>query len=104
MFAVLSFAPRIPPRLLAALARLDDPKLPIAEINRRLGEQAVRLGCRRPSYQRVRTLVHELRRLRRRKRREPTTASVLLDIAFRVRPVDAFLDHVSGIGVPPLPP
>ena len=75
--------------------------LPIAEVNRRVGAEAERLGLPRPSYQRIRVLVHELRR---RRRRQPTTASVLVDIAFRARPVTALLDHVSGIGVPVLPP
>ena len=101
---MLSFAPRIPPRLLGALARLDDPQLPIAEINRRLGAEAAKQGLTRPSYQRVRVLVHQLRRLRQRKSRQPTTASVLLEVAFRARPVTALLDHLIGIGVPPLPP
>jgi hypothetical protein len=41
-----------------------------------------------------------LRRLRRR----PSTARVLVEIAYRARPPDALLDHVSGIGVPELPP
>jgi hypothetical protein len=77
--------------------RLDDRNVPIAEVNRRVGEQAERLGLRRPSYQRVRELVHESRRIRR----GPTTASVLVDVAFRVRPPTAVLDHLSGTGVPP---
>jgi hypothetical protein len=92
---VLPFAPRIPPRLLDALCRLDDRSLPIAEINRRLGAEAERLGLPRPSYQRVRELVHQLRRARR----GPTTARVLLEIAMRARPPEALLEHVSGVGV-----
>jgi hypothetical protein len=94
--AVLAIAPRISPRLLEAIARLDDRAIPIAETSRRVGAEAERLGLRRPSYERVRELVHELRRVRR----QPSTATVLLDIAFRVRPPEAFLDHVSGVGVP----
>jgi hypothetical protein len=97
---VAYFAPRIAPALLEALVALDDPDLPIAEINRRLGEHAERLGLRRPSYQRVRELVHELRALKR--HREPTTTEVIIDILFRNRPPDAFLDHISGVGVPRL--
>jgi hypothetical protein len=97
---VLVFAPRISPRLLRVLACLDDHRVPIAEINRRLGAEAERLGLRRPSYQRVRILVHQLRLYRRR----PTTARVLLEVAFRARPPIALLDHVSGVGVPELPP
>jgi hypothetical protein len=97
---VLAFAPRISARLLHALDRLDNPRLPIAEINRRLGAEAERLGYRRPSYQRVRELVHRLRSLRR----GPSTGRILLEIAYRTRPPEALLDHLSGIGVPELPP
>jgi hypothetical protein len=96
---VTVFAPRIAPALVEALIELDDRDLPTAEINRRLGEHAESLGLRRPSYQRVRELVHELRALRP-PRRGPTTRQVLLDIIFRARPPDAFLDHISGVGVP----
>ena len=91
-----AFAPRISPRLLAALAQLDDERWPIAETSRRLGAEAERLGLPRPSYQRVRELVHELRRL---KRRQPTTLTVLFDVAAHTRPTEAVLDHISGVGV-----
>jgi hypothetical protein len=84
-----------------AVVRLDDTSVPIAETYRRVADEAVRLGLSRPSYQRIRVLVHETRRLRA--RRGPTTASVLLDIVLRARPPDALLDHVSGVGVPELP-
>jgi hypothetical protein len=97
---VLVFAPRISPRLLAVLVKVDDERVPIAEVNRRLGAAAERLGVRRPSYQRVRELVHQLRRFRV----GPSTAQVLWDVVWRVRPVDALLDQVSGVGVPRLPP
>jgi hypothetical protein len=93
-----TLAPRIRPRLLDALVRLDDERFPIAETCRRVGAEADRLGLTRPSYQRVRVLVHEARRLRRR----PTTADVLVDVVMRVRPPEALLDHVSGVGVPRL--
>jgi hypothetical protein len=99
---VTTFAPRISPRLVEAIVRLDDTRVPIAEINRRVGEEAERLGLRRPSYQRIRELVHESRRIRR--RRSPTTTSVLVDVMFRVRPPTAILDHVAGIGVPRIAP
>ena len=91
------FAPRISPRLVEAIVRLDDGRVPIAEINRRVGSEAERLGLRRPSYQRVRELVHQSRRLRRLR---PTTTSVLVDVAFRVRPPTAILDHVAGLDLP----
>jgi hypothetical protein len=96
---VLAFAPRISPRLVAALGRLDDDRVPIAEVNRRLGFEAWRLGLPRPSYQRVRELVHQLRRWKRR----PSTTAVLLDVAFRARQLSAIADQVTGIGVPVVP-
>ena len=97
---MLVFAPRISPRLLSALARIDDERLSFAEVNRRLGAEAERLRLPRPSYQRVRELIHQLRRLRV----GPSTAQVLWEVAWRVRPFGAVLDQVSGVGVPRLPP
>jgi hypothetical protein len=94
---MLSFAPRISHRLVDAVVRLDDASVPIAETHRRVAAEATRLGLPRPSYQRIRELVHESRRFRR--RRGPTTASVLLDVALRTRPPDALLEHMSGVGV-----
>jgi hypothetical protein len=93
-----TIAPRISPRLLEAIVRFDDKTVPIAETCRRVGREADRLGLTRPSYQRVRVLVHQSRMLRR----GPTTASVLVDVAFRVRPPEAIADHLSGVGVPAL--
>jgi hypothetical protein len=103
---VLRFAPRISPRLLEALGRLEDPRVPIAETCRRLGSEAERLKLPRPSYERVRVLVHALRAARRRLRRGPSTASVLLDVAVRARPADALLDLMAGVPLPmnPRPP
>ncbi len=80
-----NFAPRISPRLVAALERLDDRSLPIAEVHRRLGAEADRLGLTRPSYQRVRELVQE----QRRRPRAPTTVRVLIDVAMRLGPPGA---------------
>ena len=93
---MLAFAPRIPHRLLETLVRLDDPGVPIAETYRRVAGH----GMRRPSYERIRELVHESRRLRR--RRGPTTASVLVDVAFRTRPPEAFVTHLYGGRLPDL--
>jgi hypothetical protein len=95
-----TFAPRIRTELLEAVVRHDDRRHPIAETCRRVGRDAERLGLTRPSYQRVRELVHESRRLRQ--NRGPTTTSVLVDVAFRLRPPIAVLDHLSGTGVPEL--
>jgi hypothetical protein len=80
------------------LVCFDDRRVPIAETYRRLGIEADRLGLTRPSYERVRELVHRERSIRR----GPSTTSVLVDIAWRVRPPDALLDHLSGVGVPTL--
>jgi hypothetical protein len=83
-------APKIDEKLVGALARLDDPTLPIAEINRRIGVVAEHLGLVRPSYQQVRVIVHELRR----NERSPKLGETLLEIAFRSRPPSAFLDYL----------
>jgi hypothetical protein len=86
------------PGLLETLVRADGPSVPIAETCRRVGSEAERIGLTRPSYERVRLLVHESRRIRR----GPSTAKVLADVALRVRPPEAVLDHLSGVGVPEL--
>ncbi len=91
-----AIAPRLSPKLIEAIIRFDDRSVPIAETCRRVGDEAERLGLPRPSYQRVRVLVHESRRVRR----GPSTTSILLDVAFRVRPPDAIADHLAGVGVP----
>ncbi len=59
------FASHFSPRLLDELDRLSAERLPIAEIHRRVGVKAQRLGATRPSYERVRQLVHEARDLQR---------------------------------------
>ena len=50
-------APRYDRRLVRAIRRLDDESLPIAEVWRRVGEVAGRLGVPRPSYVHVRRIV-----------------------------------------------
>jgi hypothetical protein len=92
------FAARISVELLETLVRADRRSVSIAETWRRVGAEAERRGLARPSYERVRVLVHESRRFPR----GPSTASVLLDVAFRLRPPEAVLDHISGVGVPEL--
>jgi hypothetical protein len=88
---VLSFAPRIDTRLVAAAERLDRPTTPIAETNRRVGRVAEELGLVRPSYEQVRLIVQAARR----RGRQPTSADILLDIAFRARPPTALLEHLT---------
>jgi hypothetical protein len=92
-------APRIDSRLVAAIECLDDASVRIAETNRRVGEIADALGLARPSYEQVRTIVHETRRLGPR----VGPGQILLDIAFRVRPPAAFGDYLAGT-LPPEPP
>ena len=92
-------AVRLSYRQLRRLAVLDDDRLPIAEVHRRFARDAEARALLRPSYERTRLLVNELRALRRRRVR---TRDVLLDIAFRVRPPEALLDQISGVGVPRL--
>ena len=77
-------------RLVAAIARLDDPTLPIAETNRRLGMVAEGLGLIRPSYQQVRVIVHELRS----RYRSPQLGKMLLESRFRIKSPDAVLDFL----------
>ncbi|MGH3104223.1 MAG: hypothetical protein ACRDN6_09040 [Gaiellaceae bacterium] len=50
-------APRYDGRILDALRALDDRNEPIAEISRRVGEAAERLGLVRPSYVHLRRLI-----------------------------------------------
>ena len=73
-------APRIDARLIEALARIDDPTVPIAATNRRLGVVAGELDFCKPSYEQVRTIVHELRSV---KRRRSARRLKLLEISLR---------------------
>jgi hypothetical protein len=89
---VVVLAPRTDSRLIAAVERLDRPDVPIAETWRRVRVVANELGLVCPSYQQVRLIVHSHRRLGRR----PTAGDVLLDIAFRTKPPQAFIDYLAG--------
>jgi hypothetical protein len=92
------FAPRLPARLLDEIERQSKRRVPIAEINRSVGETAVAMGLPRPSYERVRGLVHEARRLRW--SAPPSVSTVALDVAFRARPVNAIFYRLRE---PPAP-
>jgi hypothetical protein len=81
-------APRIGATLLAAVERLDDDSLPIAEVYRRVAALASHLGYSRPSYEQIRVLVHE----HRRRGLAPTAGQVLLDVALKTRPPQALLE------------
>ncbi len=58
-------APRLTLRLIDEIERRSKRRLPIAEINRQVGEAAAGFGLTKPSYERVRVLVHQARSLRR---------------------------------------
>ena len=88
---MVAAAPRIDSRLVAALERLDDRRVPIAETWRRVRKVADALELTKPSYEQVRSLIHEARRRGRR----PTAADILLDIAFRTRPPTALIDYLA---------
>ena len=81
-------APRIGPTLLAAIERLDDESIPIAEVHRRIAALASHLGLARPSYEQVRVLVHE----HRRRGLAPTAGQILLEVLLKTRPPQALLD------------
>jgi hypothetical protein len=89
---VSSAAPRIGPTLLAAVERLDDDSVPIAEVYRRVAALASHLGFSRPSYEQIRILVHE----HRRRGLAPTAGQILLDVALKTRPPHALLELLEG--------
>jgi hypothetical protein len=91
---VTTSAPRIRPPLLEALARHDDPRVPIAEVCRRVGAEADRLGLTRPSYERIRELVHLLRRLRQKPRRGPSMLQLFLEAGAGLRGGPSLGDQV----------
>ena len=95
---MLASAPRVDSRLVAALRRLDDGSLPVAELNRRLGKVAETLGLAQPSYQCVRLLVRKIRRCRE----VPGIGDLLVDIALRNKPPEALLDYLSEGSKPTL--
>jgi len=77
---VVELAPRYDPRILEALRALDDRGEPMAEIARRVGRVAAKLGLPKPSYVHLRRCIIELREEQdaaRERRRE--IADILLD-------------------------
>jgi len=87
-----SQAPRISPTLLAAIERMDDDSVPIAEVYRRIAALASHFGVVRPSYEQIRILVHE----HRRRGLAPSAGQILLDVAVRSRPPEALLELLEG--------
>jgi hypothetical protein len=94
--ASVKFKARISVQVREEIERLALESRSAAEITRAAGAMAEEFGQRRPSYERVRTIVCEVRRRPRR----PSTADVLLDVAFRVRHPNAILEHLAGLSPP----
>ena len=92
----VKFAPRISLQVRRQIERLAESPLTAAEITRMVGASAEKLGQTRPGYEQVRKLVRETRRRPRR----PSTADVLLDVAFRVKHPNAVVEHLAGLDPP----
>jgi hypothetical protein len=92
-------APRISGRLIEAIVRLDDRGRPIAETYRRVGAEAERLGLTRPSYQRIRELVHQVRNMRPRL----TVSDLVRIVCTPLRGTDDGIDRLRELGVRPIP-
>ena len=91
-------ARRIDSRLHAALARIDDGSLPLAEITRRLGSVADWLEIPRLSHEHVRRLVHAQRGA------YPTAGDILLQVAANQRPPGGSWSISSASDRQPAPP
>jgi hypothetical protein len=96
---MVTMAPRISRRLIEAIVRFDDRSRPIAETCRRVGAEAERLGLTRPSYQRIRELVHEARRIRS----GLSVSDVVRIVCAPLRSRQDVIERLSEIGVRPLP-
>jgi hypothetical protein len=95
---VVTLAPRISHRLIEAIVRFDDRSRPIAETYRRVGVEAERLGLTRPSYQRIRELVHEARNARPRL----SVSDVVRLVTMPLKNTDDGLDRLRQLGVRPI--
>jgi len=87
-------APRLTLRLIDEIERQSKRRLPIAELNRRVGEAAAEFGLTKPSYERVRVLVHQARSLRR--AGPDSFSTVALDVLYRAKPPHALMERVSA--------
>jgi hypothetical protein len=96
---MVTMAPRISGRLIEAIVRLDDPGRPIAETYRRVGAEAERLRLTRPSYQRIRELVHQVRNMRPRL----TVSDLIRIVCTPLKGTDDGIERLQQLGVRPLP-
>ena len=101
---MVPLAPRYDPRIVAAIQALDDRSEPVAEINRRVGVAALKLGLIKPSYVHVRRFVLDERdRQDAERRRREAVREVVTDItgavlAGRVPTVYEVLDRLEDAG------
>jgi hypothetical protein len=86
-------APRIAQPLLEALPRLDDGKRPIAEVCRLIGAEGDKRRLTRPSYERIRELVHLLRAIDRRRHAGPSIAQMYWETGAGYRSGRSFIDN-----------
>ena len=85
-------ATRLPEALVELAEQLARKDLSVADIHRAVGARAAELGVLRPSYERTRQLVYEIRL-------EPIEASwgqVLAEVGWRVRPIYAIEQKATG--------
>ena len=87
-------APRLDPRLVAAIGKLDDRGRPLAETSRLVGELADAAGLPRPSYEQVRTLAHRARN----GDRVYGWDDALIELSFRTRDPRRVLDLLIESG------
>src|SRR5205809_6661007 len=96
---MVTMAPRIPGRLIEATGRFDDRSRPIAETYRRVGAEAERLALTRPSYQRIRELVHQARNLRPRL----SVSDLVRIVCTPLKGTDDAIGRLGELGVRPAP-
>ena len=96
---MVTMAPRISGRLIEAIVSFDDPSQPIAETYRRVGGEAERLRLTRPSYQRIRELVHQIRNMRPRL----SVSDLIRIVCTPLKGTDDGLDRLHELGVRPIP-
>jgi hypothetical protein len=92
--SVYAAGPRVDRQYLAKIARLDDPKVPIAETYRRIRGVADEMGVPRPSYERVR--VH-LRASRTRRARRNEARELALQLAFNTRSAELVVQDLLAL-------
>lgn len=82
--------------LIDAIGMLDDGVMPIADVWRLAGDAAAALRVPQPSYQQVRLWVHELRGLEHTGPTFGSTARVAAEVALRLRPPEALIEHIDA--------